>query len=173
MSLTSILGIGVGAIAVLVAGTFLLPRSVTVERSASIAGDPAMILALAASNEGYQKFNPYKDTDPNLKVEMFGPVSGVGSGFKFKSKDGEGSQVVSAVTSSSVSYDIDLGSMGKPKSSITLTPDGAKTKVTWRTDMDMGMNPIGRVIGLFLDGMLGKTYEAGIKNIETAAQAAI
>ena len=172
MSLTTILAYGAGAIVLLTAGTMLLPRNVSVERSASITGDPAKIIALASSNVGYQTFNPYKNTDPNLAVELFGPTTGVGSGFKFKSKDGEGSQVVSAVTSTSVSYDIDLGSMGKPKSSITVTPDGAKTKVTWRTDMDMGINPIGRVIGLFLDGMLGKTYETGLKNIETAAQAA-
>jgi hypothetical protein len=173
MSLTSILGYGAGFVVLLTAGTYLLPRHVSVERTASIAAEPAKIIALAASNDGYQKFNPYKDSDPNLAVELFGPASGVGSGFKFKSKDGSGTQVVTAVTDTSVAYDIDLGSMGKPKSSITVAPDGAKTKVTWRTEMDMGMKPIGRVIGLFMDGMLGKTYEAGIRNLETAAQAAL
>jgi hypothetical protein len=170
MSLKSILGYTAGALVALTASTLLLPQHVSVERSASIAGDPAKMIALAASNEGYQSFNPYKDSDPNLAIELFGPASGVGSGFKFKSKDGDGAQVVSAVTATSVSYDIDLGPMGQPKSSISVAPDGAKTKVTWRTDMDMGMNPIGRVMGLFMDGMLGGTYEAGLKNIEVAAK---
>jgi hypothetical protein len=168
MNFVTILGYGVGAIALLAAGTMLLPRHVTVERSASITGDPAAILALAASNEGYQTFNPYKNMDPNLKTEMFGPASGIGSGFKFESKDGAGSQTVTAVTANSVSYQLDLGSMGKPLSSISTAPDGDKTRVTWRTDMDLGMNPIGRVFGLFMDGMLGPTYETGLKNIETA-----
>jgi hypothetical protein len=172
MSLLSILAYGAGAVVVLAAGTLLLPRHVSVERVATIQGDPAKIIAMAASNEGYQLFNPYKTQDANLKIELFGPASGVGSGFKFASKDGTGSQVVTAVDSTSVSYAIDLGSMGKPNSKISVAADGVKTKVTWRTDMDMGMNPIGRVIGLFLDGMLGKTYETGLKNIESAAQAA-
>ncbi len=172
MSLTSIIGYGAGALALLTIGTFALPRHVTVQRSVTISGDAAKIIALAASNEGYQSFNPYKNTDPKLAIELFGPASGVGSGFKFNGKDGKGSQIVTGVTADTVSYEIDLGSMGKPKSSIAVAPEGAMTKVTWRTDMDMGMNPIGRVFGLFMDGMLGKTYETGLKNIETAVQAA-
>jgi hypothetical protein len=172
MSLVSILGYSAGAVALLLGGTFLLPRHVSVERSASVKGDPAAIIAMAASNEGYQRFNPYKDSDPNLKVSLFGPKTGVGSGFQFESKDGKGSQVVSAVDANSVTYAIDLGSMGKPTSRISVTPDGATNKVTWRTDMDLGMNPIGRVFGLFMDGMLGGTYETGLKNIEKAVAAA-
>jgi hypothetical protein len=172
MTLLSILGYGIGGLAVLAAGTMLLPRHVAVERTATFKGDPAAIIAMAASSAAYQKFNPYKDADPNLKVELFGPESGVGSGFKFQSKDGSGSQVISAVDTSSVSYAIDLGSMGKPNSRIAVAPEGDLTKVTWRTEMDMGFNPIARVFGLFMDGMLGKTYETGLKNIEKALQTA-
>jgi hypothetical protein len=172
MSLTSILGIGAGAIAVLVAGTLLLPRHVAVERSASFKCDPAKIIALASSYEGYQSFNPYKNSDPNLKTEPFGPDSGVGSGFKFESKDGSGTSTVSSVTVDAVTYAIDLGSMGKPNMIISVAPAGEQTKVTWRMEADMGMNPIGRVIGLFLDGMMGKTYEQGLKNLETVVNTA-
>jgi carbon monoxide dehydrogenase subunit G len=171
MTITTILGYGAGALALLVGGTYLLPRHVSVERSASIKGDPTAIIAMAASSEGYQRFNPYKNTDPKLKISLFGPASGVGSGFHFDGKDGKGSQVVSAVDARKVTYAIDLGSMGKPTSSISVAPDGEHTKVTWRTEMDMGMNPIGRVFGLFMDRMLGGTYETGLKNIETAIKA--
>jgi Polyketide cyclase / dehydrase and lipid transport len=166
MSLTSIALYGLGAVFVLAAGTMLLPRHVSVQRHASIKGDASAIITMAASNEGYQRFNPYKNSDPNLKTKMIGPASGVGSGFKFESKDGSGTQTVTAVTADTVTYAIDLGAMGKPTSSIAVAPDSGKTKVTWRTDMDMGFNPIGRVMGLFMDGMLGKTYETGLKNIE-------
>jgi hypothetical protein len=171
MSITSIIGYGLGAVALLAAGTMLLPRHVAVERTASFKADPAAIIALASSYDGYQKFNPYKDSDPNLKTEPFGPAAGVGSGFTFESKDGKGTSTVSAVTASAVTYAIDLGSMGKPTMIISVAPEGEKTKVTWRMEADMGMNPVGRVIGLFLDGMMGKTYEQGLKNIETVVNA--
>ena len=68
--------------------TQALPRHVSIERTATINAAPEAVIELAASNTGYQAFNPYKDLDPNLTVEMFGPASGVGSGFSFESKVG-------------------------------------------------------------------------------------
>lgn len=163
MTLFQILGYGAGAIAVLAAGTMLLPRNVVVQRSGTVAAAPAAILALAASNEGYQKFNPYLKADPSMKLEMFGPSSGVGSGFKFDSKDGKGTAVVTKVSADSVEYALDLGSNGKPNQTISVVADGAGSKVTWIMNADMGNNPIGRVVGLFLDGMIGPNFESGLK----------
>lgn len=163
MSIMQYVGYGVGAIAVLAAGTMLLPRNVVVQRTGTVAAAPAALLALAASNEGYQRFNPYLKADPAMKLEMFGPASGVGSGFKFDSKDGKGTAVVTKVSADSVDYALDLGSNGKPNQTITVVADGTGSKVTWRMDADMGNNPIGRVVGLFLDGMIGPNIESGLK----------
>jgi hypothetical protein len=164
MTFAQIAMLAVGGIAVLTAGTYLLPRHVRVERTATMAVPPANILAIAASNQGYQTFNPYKDADPNLKVTFFGPDSGVGSGFNFESKDGKGTSTVVAVRSDEVEYLVDLGSRGAPTQKIKAVADGADSKVTWSMDSDMGMNPIGRVVGLFLDGMLRENFEKGLAN---------
>ncbi len=168
MSILQYLGYGAGFIAVVAAGTMLLPRNVRVERVATIAAAPADVIVMAASNAGYQKFNPYKKADPALKIELFGPESGVGSGFKFDGKDGKGSTVISKVGADRVDYAIDLGFMGKPNQSIAAVADGAGSKVTWTMNADMGFNPIGRVMGLFMDGMVGPTFESGIKSIDEA-----
>jgi Polyketide cyclase / dehydrase and lipid transport len=135
MTLTQIAMWGGAALVALTAGTYLLPRHVQVERSAKVAADPGAILALAASNEGYQRFNPYKTMDPNLKIEMF------------------------------VEYQIDLGSMGQPKQTMKVTPTAGGSDVVWTMNADMGMNPIGRVIGLFMEGMVGKNLETGLANL--------
>lgn len=168
MTIWTILAGGVGVIALLGAGTLLLPRNVHVERHARIAASPETILELAASNQGFQKFNPYLTSDPELKIKPFGPDTGVGSGFQFDGKEGKGTQTVAVVTETSVRYDIDLGAMGKPVQEISAEslPDGAQ--VTWTMDMDLGFNPIARVFGLFLDGMVGKTFEQGLDNLASA-----
>ncbi|MEX0338525.1 MAG: hypothetical protein AB3N11_05730, partial [Arenibacterium sp.] len=63
---------GVGAtIATLSAISLTLPRHVTVERSAIINAAPDDVLALAASSDGFQSFNPYKTLDPDLKIAPF------------------------------------------------------------------------------------------------------
>lgn len=168
MTLLSIAGYGAGAVALLALSTFLLPRHVTVSRSAAVKAAPAQVLALAASNAGYQQFNPYKNTDATLKIELMGPETGVGSAFKFIAKDITGVQTVAAVSDTRVDYDLDLGYMGKPKQNITAVPDGTGSQVTWTMNADMGFNPIGRVMGLFMDGMQGKVFETGLANINTA-----
>ena len=167
MSILTVLGYGVGALMTISASTLLLPRHVTVTRSATMATAPEAILKLAASNAGYQEFSPYK-SDPSLKIELMGPTSGVGSAFKFTSDDVSGTQTVSAVSPSRVDYAIDLGPMGKPKQSIEAIADG--TNVTWRMEADMGFNPIGRVMGLFMDGMQGPVFEKGLSNLQNINQ---
>ncbi|WP_298975886.1 SRPBCC family protein [uncultured Roseobacter sp.] len=157
---------GVAALAV---ATLALPRHVSIERSAMIEATPEAVIDLAASNTGYQTFNPYKDLDPNLQVQMFGPATGVGSGFSFEGKDGAGQQTVAAVTEEQVVFDLDLGPLGQPTQAISAVAVDGATEVTWSMDMDLGMNPVFRVMGLFMDGMIGPNFELGLANIADVA----
>ncbi len=168
MSITSTLAIAAGALALGTAATYLLPRSVHVERVAVIDAEPAEVLALAASNTGYQVFNPYKAADPDLKIDIFGPETGVGSGFHFDGKDGKGTLTVAKITDDAVVYAIDLGPMGQPTQTISVRAVDGGTEVTWSVDADMGMNPVFRVFGLFMDGMMGKTFDQGLSNLADA-----
>ncbi len=157
---------GMAALAV---AALALPRHVSIERTAIINAAPEAVIELAASNTGYQAFNPYKNLDPNLSVEMFGPASGVGSGFSFESKDGAGQQTVASVTTDQVVFDLDLGPLGQPTQAISAVAVDGATEVTWSMDMDLGMNPVFRVMGLFIDGMIGPNFELGLANIADVA----
>lgn len=158
-----------GVVALIVAATLLLPRHVRVERRAVIDTAADAVLSLAASGAGYQRFNPYKTKDPDLSITLFGPESGVGSGFSFAGREGKGSQTVSAITENAVEFDIDLGPMGSPKQTIRAEPRDGGTSVTWSMQADLGFNPIARVMGLFMDRMVGPTFERGLANLGTAA----
>lgn len=147
----------------------LLPRKVIVSRQADVAMRPEDVLARVASTDGFQTFNPYCTTDPDLEITPFGPASGVGSGFRFQGKEGKGTQTVIEATASHVTHLIDLGAMGKPVQTITAQATDRGTRVTWTVTSDMGFNPVFRVFGLFMDGMLGKTYELGLKNMAALA----
>lgn len=166
MTLTQVLIGGIGGLALLAAGTLLfLPREVTITRSGVVPADPQQIVALAASNTGYQRFNPYRSSDPDLRIEPFGPDSGVGSGFRFEGREGKGQQTVSRVEDGAVHYAIDLGPMGRPTQRISAAQQGDMSEVTWAMQADLGMNPIARVMGLFMDRMVGPTFERGLQNM--------
>lgn len=159
------------AILVVIAlGTLVfLPRKVVVTRKAEVSMAPDEIIARVGSTEGFQTFNPYCTTDPNLKITPFGPASGVGAGFRFEGREGKGTQTVTALTDTSVTHLIDLGLMGKPVQVIEAQPVTGGAMVTWTVTSDMGFNPVFRIFGLFMDRMLGKTYELGLKNMAKLA----
>ena len=153
------------SIAALTLIALLLPRKVVVTRRAEVAMLPKDVIARVASTEGFQTFNPYCTTDPDLKITPFGPAEGIGSGFRFEGKEGKGTQTVTEVTANRVTHLIDLGAMGKPVQTIEVEATDKGAMVTWSVTSDMGYNPVFRVVGLLMDRMLGKTYELGLKNI--------
>jgi carbon monoxide dehydrogenase subunit G len=59
-----------------------------------------------------------------------------------------------------------MGAMGKSTHSYLLKSADGGTSVTWRMNADFGMNPVGRVFGLFLEKMLGPTMERGLANLD-------
>ena len=174
MALLTTIMIGTSA---LVAGTtagaiMLLPSSKTVERRTIVNAEPARIYQLLKSNRGFQTFNPYRDSDPSLHIDLFGPAEGVGSAFSFKGKEGRGTQTITALEhNKSVTMQIDLGAMGKPVQHFELREVDGGTEVRWATTSDFGINPVGRIFGVFLDRMLGKTYERGLDNLAQAVAA--
>lgn len=168
MKSTNMATLVVGGLALLAAGTYLLPGSVQVERSATLPASAAEILALAGSNLGYQRFNPYRSSDPDLKIEPFGPSQGVGSGFRFEGKGGTGSQTVAALTDTSVDFAIDLGRLGQPRQRIEVAPVPGGSRVVWSMRAELGLNPVGRVMGLFMDRIVGPQFETGLKNLHAA-----
>ena len=171
MTIATIAATAATALVALSALPFALPADVHVERSAVIDAAPETLYGLIASNEGYQSFNPYKSADPDLKIALHGPASGVGSGFDFDGKDGTGRQVIAAVEPNrAVHMDIDLGAMGQPTQSFLLEPVEGGTRVTWGMDMSFGKNPIGRVFGLFMDRMVGGTFDKGLENLARVTQ---
>jgi hypothetical protein len=102
---------------------------------------------------------------------MFGPASGVGSSFSFQSRDGADQQTVVAVEPNQVTFDLDLGPLGQPTQAISAVAVDGRAQVIWSMDrdkdkdMNLGMNPVFRVMGIFMDGMIGPSFEPGLANI--------
>lgn len=169
MKFTKFATLMAGGLVALSAASLALPRHVNVTRSAFVDATPETILDLASSSDGFQTFNPYRVLDPELSIASFGPPAGVGSGFRFDGKDGTGTQMISEIRADAVIYSIDLGSRGQPLQTIQTLAATGGTKVIWRVESDMGFNPVARVIGLFLEDMMGPTLELGLENLGKAA----
>src|SRR5262245_47391024 len=122
------------AAVLLVAGSFLLPSTVTVSRSIEIAAPPEKVFALVSDLKRFNEFSPWATIDPDTKYAFEGPDSGVGQKMSWTSANenvGTGSQIISAYQAPShVATNLDFGQMGKATATWDLEPASAGTKVT-------------------------------------------
>jgi effector-binding domain-containing protein len=61
---------------------------------------------------------------------------------------------------------LDFGGEGIAYATFNLEPAEGGTKVVWSMDMDVGMNPAMRYMGLMFDTWIGKDYEEGLANLK-------
>lgn len=167
MSGFNILLVALGVVAVFA----FVPDRAHVERSLVVSADPAAVYALVSSTSGFDRFNPFRAADPTLVVTPSGPDRGVGASFAWDGRSGKGTQTITALEEGRrVTMQLDLGSMGRPVQSFTLEPVAGGTRVTWALDATFGANPVARVFGLFMDRMLGPTYETGLAALAAVAR---
>jgi carbon monoxide dehydrogenase subunit G len=171
MGIQTYFAIGGAALAVIAAVPFLLPAKARVERSAVVAATPEAVFPLVNSSEGFNRFNPFRDRDPNLKITYSGPKAGRGASFAWAGKEGSGVQTISSTEDvRQVVMQLDLGTMGRPVQTFALEPVAGGIKVTWSLDADFGVNPVARVFGKFMDGKLGLVYEKGLQNLSRTVE---
>jgi hypothetical protein len=160
----------VGVIVVALLGAMLLPSKVHVERSIVINAPAAKIFNEINSLQKWTVWDPWHKKDPNIVNEYSGPESGVGNKNTWKSSHkevGNGAQtIMESVPNEKIITELDFGDQGKGGGSFLLSAEGQGTKVLWGMDADMGMNPIGKIFGLFMDGMVGKEFEEGLNNLK-------
>ena len=166
-----------GFVVVLIALGFVLPDKAHVERSIMVNAPPEKVYALVADLNRADEWQPWNAMDPAMTQEIVG--AGVGQKQTWKSKKlGDGSQeIVSLNPPTRVDYALDFGDMGVATAAMQLEPSGQGTSVVWSLDTNMRkgvpifMQPISTYMGFFMDGMLGKDYEAGLANLKRVAEA--
>jgi Polyketide cyclase / dehydrase and lipid transport len=171
--LRRLLTIVVVLILLLTAGAYLLPREVTVTRAATIAAPADKIFPLLNSLKAASAWSPWVAKDPAMAITYDGPAEGVGARMVWKSAVvGDGTQEIAASTpGKDVTSTLTFGNMSSSTASFTLTPTGTGTVVVWTLHSDMGMNPMGRWIGLMMDRFVGPDFEQGLSSLKSLAEA--
>ncbi|MGB7317109.1 MAG: SRPBCC family protein [Planktotalea sp.] len=169
-----ILTILVVLIVVLVALAYVLPRKVMVARSIEIDAPAGQVFAKVNGLKAGADWSPWLSRDPEVKLTYSGPDTGVGSKLEWTSEHpqvGNGKQeIVESVPNERVVTALDFGEMGTAMAAFTLVEASGKTTITWDLDTDMGMNPIGRYMGLMMDRWVGSDYEKGLANLKAMVE---
>ncbi|MBK9729960.1 MAG: SRPBCC family protein [Chitinophagaceae bacterium] len=154
--------------------SFFLPAKVHVERVAVINAQPAIVFNQVNNLHNWNNWMPWNKLDPNMKITYFGPEEGTGAGYSWMSDNeqvGKGKlSITESKTNQSIITSLDFMEHGIATGSFGFEEADGGTKVTWGMDMDMGMNPMARYLGLFMDQMLGGDFDKGLSDLKRTSE---
>lgn len=160
---------------VLVVVAFFLPRTYRIERSIVINAKPDVVFAQIGDLKAWKNWGAWQERDPGMKMTYSEKSTGVGAWSAWESKsEGNGKMTITAVEpAKSATYLLEFPDMGmQSNGSMTLQPADGGVKVVWVDAGDLGMNPLSRWFGLFLDGMIGPDFEKGLAKMKRLVEAA-
>jgi ribosome-associated toxin RatA of RatAB toxin-antitoxin module len=156
-------------IALLLVLAIFLPSNYRVERSATINAPVEDVYNQVADFNNYAKWNPWSKMDPEAKITVSENSSGVGANWSWEGEEiGTGSLTIEkAEEYKSIETKL-VFTAPRQDEGIgfwTFEETDGKTKVTWAMEGELGY-PIGRFMGLMMEGMLGESFEQGLNNIK-------
>jgi hypothetical protein len=166
--LLRILGTLAALVLLLVIVAFFLPRQYRVERSLVINARPDAVLAQVATLRAWKAWSAWNERDPQMKQTYSEQPSGVGAWSQWESKnEGNGKMTITDQTPTKVTYRLEFPDYGMQSvGTIELQPQASALRVVWTDGGDLGMNPMNRWFGLFLNKFIGTDFERGLANLK-------
>ncbi len=159
---------------VLIAGAYLLPRQVHVEREALLRAPPSDVFAYVNDFQEFNRWSPWARIDPDTHYTFENGTRGEGAKMTWNSDHpnvGSGSQeIIESVANEHVKVALEFDGHGQATAYYRLTPASNGTRLIWGFDTDLGNNPIARYFGLFFDDMIGADYDKGLANLQALVE---
>lgn len=158
-----------------IAGAYVLPDKIAVQRSTDIAATPDKVFPIVGDLKRGRDYSPWAEIDPNAQYEFSGAEIGVGQKMSWRSTHpdiGIGSMTVTEYQPDRrMAAALDLGEMGQGTTYFDLTPEGNDTRVTWGFSAAL-QNPLERWMCALLDfdAVIGKDYEKGLAKLKSVAE---
>jgi carbon monoxide dehydrogenase subunit G len=173
--LTLILFLVIAAIAVFLVYIALKSADFRITRSRSIKAPPEALFALINDLHGFNRWNPFAQNDPLLKIDYNGPQSGLGANYAWTSTGKSGQGRMEITESSAPSVVRMRLEFVKPFSAtntaeFSLEPAGAVTTVTW--SMTGRNSYMHRLMGTIMnfDKMVGGEFLKGLANLQALVE---
>lgn len=166
--------LGVVALLAILAGVAVtLPDHVHVARTIVINAPETAVFPHLNDLQKMAAWSPWKQRDPDLRVDYSGNRAGEGAHMEWYSEDpsiGAGSvDITESEVPRKVSYDVDFGGL-EGTSYLLVSPAGSGSKVTWGFGYDTGTNLFKRWKGLMLDRLVGADYSQGLARLKKVVE---
>lgn len=175
--LRSLLLAAVLALFAFLAYVAILPPSVTVTRSATIAATPDEVFPHVNDLRKWQAWSPWARRDPDARTTHAGPESGEGSVFRWDGNDNVGKGAMTIVESRpaehvAIKLEFERPFEDTAMATLDLAPAAGGTEIIWKLqdEQDFFERAILTLLGLDMEEMIGNDYEAGLANLKQVVE---
>jgi len=167
--------LGICLLAIVAIG-FFLPGSVHFVRQIEINAPVTKVFNETNELKNWNDWSPWSKIDLNTKYTYSQPTTaGEGAYFTWKSdnkKVGNGKQtILSTKPNTQIHSRTDFEGMGTSTADFKFaSKDSTHTTVSWSFDMDLGMNPMLRYLGLKMENWVAPDYKRGLMNLKTVCE---
>lgn len=165
----------VALLAVFVAVVALQPSDYRVERTTTIAADPAQVFPHVNDFHKWEAWSPWAKIDPDAKVTFEGPETGKGAVMTWDGDDNVGAGKMTLVESDpdkAVKIKVTFARPfeGGTNSDFSFTPKGDQTDVAWA--MHGTHNFVEKAFCLVFNGlnMIGKDIDKGLAQLKSVVE---
>ena len=163
-----------GLLALLLIVPLFLPNEFTVERSIHIQTERSPIFSRIVDLQSWKDWSPWYAQEPDADYSFEGTPGVVGSSSQWKGeKIGAGKQTLTKIVQPEY-VETKLEFFEPENSQATgywkFNEENGCTTVVWGIKGELGY-PIGRIMGCFMDKMIGSDFEKGLSSLKNVMEA--
>jgi hypothetical protein len=165
-----VLGLAILLLLVSAVGLLFFSSHVEIRRSVTINRPVGLVFDYLNNLSNYNEWSPWYQMDTTAQYTVSGPASGVGAKMSWVSKNeqvGQGSLIYTEVVEGkSIKHDLNFMENGVAKGEYVLEPADAGTRVSWVFSFEAGANPLLRIMGAFMQDMVGADFDKGLARMK-------
>lgn len=146
-----------------------------VARTTTISASPEEVFEMVGNLEGWDRWSPWAQMDPDMDKTYAGEQGAVGSSYHWSGnrKVGEGKMTITEVAAPNrVKIDLNFikpfKSQNVTEMTVDDTGDGQNSQVTWRmTGPTTIMTKVMGLIGKTMDKMVGPDFDKGLASLKS------
>lgn len=153
---------------------YMQDKEVAVSRSIVIDAPIAMIFDQFNDLEKRLKWSPWEQNDSTMVTQLGEITKGVGASYSWTSENSGNGEILytevvpDQLIETELRFGPDEENPGQGLAIFTPVSDGIR--VTWEMHSNMGNNPFMRLMGRYMDDIVGPTFEQGLLNIKNICE---
>lgn len=159
-------------IGLLLVVTLLLPSKYSVTRSIEIKSQVSIPFELVNNMKSWEKWSPWYEMDKTMKLKYEGPERGNGASYSWVSKKeelGTGKMVnIEVIEGKKIVQDMYFDDKKGGTETFTFDEKNGVTKLTWTMEGEMTF--LFKWVGLFMNKLMGHTFEKGLANLKKISE---